>query len=492
MATFRGIWGNPPASSIKNNLDKATKPFELSPERSRFLLTQNLSEHHSFALSKEQADAASPDVGYYNNNYYIYFAPGISLFALPFYELGKQFNLAQIFSYSVIMIFAIANLIFIYLIGQRVFKFPVWLSVLTCIIYGFSSVSLSYATTLYQHHTTVFFILSSFYGVWEYRKGKTWGWMWGIVIWINYGLAILIDYPNAVLMSPVMIYFFISAVNLKHDNKKLRLHFRPSIIFTSFFFIIISLLHGYYNYVNFGDWKTVSGSLVGLKTIQEQKLEKGNLQKNLKALQQKKAPIKFLKEENMVNSLYTLLIAPDKGVFIFSPIFILGFLGIISVLSKLDMEKSVLLSIVLVNLMFYGSWGDPWGGWAFGPRYLIPMMGVLVFFIGFWLKQLHYSLFPRIITFLLMLYSTAIAFLGALTTNAVPPLPEAIYLKTKYGFFFTIDFLKEGRSSSFIYNNFFSPYMDLTTYYGFLITLMMVFIYLLVIILPVFSSQKEP
>src|SRR6185312_3321642 len=111
LSTIKGVYGNVTAGSIKNNLDQATKPLELSPERGRFLLTQNLSLHNSFALSQSQADAAMPDVGYYKGRFYVFFAPGISLYVLPFYNLGLMFNLNQLFAFGSMALLSIASLI---------------------------------------------------------------------------------------------------------------------------------------------------------------------------------------------------------------------------------------------------------------------------------------------------------------------------------------------------------------------------------------------
>src|SRR3989344_2341939 len=148
--TLRGIAGNIQVSTIKNNLDQATKPFELSPERGRFLLTMSLAEDKSFALKKELADVAYPDTGYYKGKYYIYFAPGVSLLALPFYQLGKQYNLSQVASYFAIALISTLTLIVIYQIGKEIFGLSTWASILSSIIFAFGSTSWSYAITMYQ------------------------------------------------------------------------------------------------------------------------------------------------------------------------------------------------------------------------------------------------------------------------------------------------------------------------------------------------------
>ena len=157
--TLKGIPGNPVPADIKQNLSSATKPLELSPERGRFILTYSLAENKSFALSNELGEAAAPDVGIHDGKYYIFFGPGISLLALPFYLIGKNYNLSQVFSFSTIAFFATLNLLLIYLIAKNIIKIPGWAALLASLIFGFGSTAWSYAVTLYQHQVTTFFIL---------------------------------------------------------------------------------------------------------------------------------------------------------------------------------------------------------------------------------------------------------------------------------------------------------------------------------------------
>lgn len=479
LATLRGAYGNPKATDVKDNLDQPTKPLELSPERGRFLLTQNLSEHHSFALSKDQADAAYPDIGFYKGNFYIFFAPGISIFALPFYNLGLHYNLSQIFSFAIVAVFAVLDLVFIYLIAKEILKLPIWASILASLIYGFGSISWSYSGTLYQHQTTVFFILSSFYGVWKIKNGKKRGWIWGLIVWLNYALAILIDYPNAVLMLPVMIYFALVCINVKKDNGFYKVYFKPIIILTSIFFVGVTFWHLQYNKANFGGFFKTSGGLPSYKSIVEGRVAS------------EKDPLKFFREDLLVSSSNTLLFALDKGIFIFNPIFILGVLGVIYMFKKMSLEKGVLISLILVNLFFYSSWGDPWGGWAFGPRYLILSMSILSMFTSYLLVRVKYKLLLRLAAFLLIAFSAAVSLLGALTTNAVPPITEAIYLHIPYGFKYNIPFLLSNKSGSYLYNIYFYKYFNIKTYYEILLGIVLVVVFITVFIMPIFSKKEE-
>ena len=492
VLTIRGIYGNPTGKMVKNNLDQATKPLELSPERGRYLLIIALGENKSFSLSQELADAAYPDVGYYHGKFYVFFAPGISLLALPLYWIGKMFNLAQVASFFTISLFAAASIIFLYLISRKMFKLPVWASLMSGLIFGFGSTSWSYANTLYQHHVTVFCIIASFYAAWKYKQKLKYSWIWAIFVWFNYALAIGIDYPNALLMVPVMAYFFFSALNIGTKDKKTSISFRLSFLLTSIIFVVISLVHGYFNYTHFGGWTKVSNGILGYKRIQELKLFKEkNPEKIIAELEKSKVPIKFFKEDNLPRGVAILTFALDKGIFLFSPIFFLALLGIFISLKSISFEISVMLASILLNIFLYSSFGDPWGGWAFGPRYLIPSMAFLSIFVAIWLSKTRFQIIAKITTFILFAISAAIALLGALTTNAVPPKIEADYLKMKYNFLLNWDFLTENRSSSFIYNVFLSDKITLIQYFVYILFLVMIAVYIVLFVIPLVQDMGK-
>lgn len=498
LLTLKGVYGNPQVKDITNSFNQATKPFELSPERDRYLLVLSLVQNRSFALSTQLADAAFPDTGYYQGKQFIYFAPGISLLGVPLYILGSSFNLGQLFTFGVIPLFAIATLIFIFLICRDIMKLPIWSSLLACGIYAFASTSWSYAVTLYQHHVTAFFIFASFYGVWRYRQKSIMSIFWGLFVWTNYALAIFIDYPNAILMLPVMIYFFISAFSIHTTEDKQSITFRISFLLTSVFFIILMAIHGYYNYANFGSWKNVSGGLIGIKQIRDLHLENNpHATQKIAQMQKNKNIVHFFTEDYFVHGLYILFISNERGLFFYSPIFILGIFGVIAVCSALNIEAATLLSISIIDIFLYSSFGDPWGGWAFGPRYLIPTMAVLSIFIALWLSTTKHRIVSKLITFPLLIVSTAISLLGTLTTSSIPPKSEAdamnrMYtnLHVGYNFLYNLDFLKQGKSSSFLYNDFFANHIHLATYFLILSgTLAFIFIFIL-FVMPIFEKVR--
>lgn len=492
VATIRGVPGNPKGEEIKGNLDQATKPLELSPERGRYVLVMSLAEDHSFALNPTLAAAADPDIGYHDGRFYIYFGPGVSMLALPMYFWGKSHNIAQVATFFTISIFATLNLILLFLLGRQIFKLPYWAAILSALIFGFASSSWSYAITLYQHHVTTFIILSCFFATWQYRRGGWTRFFWMSYVWIAYAYSIFIDYPNGILIAPVMAYAFFSAVSFENLQEKIKLKMDVIFIITAIFFVGINVIHGYYNYVNFGDWKRLSGGLVGIKEIRSKDLLKGADQSAIEKEAAEKNVVSFFQEVNQPQGIVILLTSRDRGIFLFAPVFLLGIFGIFSRLKKSEMEGNMIVGTIVTHLFLYSSWGDPWGGWAFGPRYLIPTMALLSLYAAYWVSIPKWGFVRRMFTLILITYSSAIALLGALTTNAVPPKVEADYLKMKYNFLHNYDFFMSGQSSSYIYNTFVKGTYTLQEYFYVIWGTVLGIAIIVLIVMPLFKRRYEP
>ncbi len=484
---LKGIKGNPTADSMKGIVE-----FSLR-DRGRFMLTQNLVEKHSFKLTREQADLAAPDVGYYNGNWYELYPPGISILSIPFYLIGLHFNLSLLFTFLMGAIFALGNIVLIFLIARNIFKLSYWQSTLSGLIFAFASTSLGYNTSLFQHSETAFFIISGFYAVYKYKLNKKFGFLWGLYVWLIYGFAIFCDYPNLLLMLPVMIYFLLSSIVMsKKIEGKYTFSIRLSIIFTFLLFLSTTLLHGYYNKVNFGSWTRISGSLVGYREGIQNILDNNDTPEINKEIDSRvKDPTTFFNENKFIKGINVLLFSIDRGLFVYTPIFIFGLFGIFVSFfkKKIDLEKSILILLVVVTVFFYSSFGDPWAGFSFGPRYLIPVMPIFAIYTSYFLSRARFKILSRVTAFILIAYSSAVALVGALTTNAVPPSIEAVNLKSKYGIPFNINLIKQDKSLSIVYNSFFRSEISLTKYYIIIYSLVMLIFFIVLFILPRFEKE---
>ena len=76
----------------------------------------------------------------------------------------------------------------------------------------------------------------------------------------------------------------------------------------------------------------------------------------------------------------TLLVSRDRGLIFFFPVFLFAIHGIYVVLKAKNSYIYVALAVIVLNILVYAAYDDPWGGWAFGPRYLIistPLLATL-------------------------------------------------------------------------------------------------------------------
>ena len=156
------------------------------------------------------------------------------------------------------------------------------------------------------------------------------------------------------------------------------------------------------------------------------------------------------------------------------------------------MEHWILLSFVVVNLLLYSSWGDPWGGWAYGPRYLIPSMAILSIFVGVFLNSVKHKIIWRLVALPLVVYSSGVALIGALTTNAVPPKIEAVFLHTKYNFLYNWPFIISNNSGSYIYKTYLKNTLTLEHYALALLSIVVLIVVFLLFLLPAFEKPSEP
>ncbi len=494
LATIRGVEGNPTPANLMSQ-EQSTQAFELSPERGRFAHVVALAETKKYALNQGLADFVYPDVGWYQGRFYSFFAPGMAYMALPFYLIGQNYNLAQLFTFGFVSFISILALVFIFLIAKNILKLPLWASLVAVIIFAFGSTAWSYAVTMYQHHVTVFFILSTFYAVWKYKQAGRLSWLWASWVWLGYGLALSIDYPNAVLLSPVIVYFFISSTQFERIQNRVRIGLRGAFLLTSIFFVLVTGLHLLHNQLEFGSWKRLSGSLADYKVIKENSLENKSIAEITSGVQKvadkKGNVVNFFSENKLPNSFGTLLFSTDRGLLFYGPIFIFGILGLLFALKFLNTELAVLMSLSFVNIFLYSSWGDPWGGWAYGTRYLIPTMSIFALFAAYWFTKSPRAWISRLVALPLFAYSCAVALVGVLTTNAVPPRVEADFLHSKYNYLYNIDFLKDGRSGSYLFNTYLHQHITLIQYYEILFSIVFIVFGLVIIVGPLINRKDN-
>jgi len=116
-----------------------------------------------------------------------------------------------------------------------------------------------------------------------------------------------------------------------------------------------------------------------------------------------------------INGLSGLLFSPARGLFVYSPILIFSFVGIILCWIKPEFVLLRYLSIgVIANLFLYSKFFMWWGGSTYGPRLLADLSPILcLFFLP--IKTFLAKRSTKIIFIVLMIFSIAAHAIGAYT-----------------------------------------------------------------------------
>ncbi len=464
--------GNPTITELNTPTWTESGPLELSPERARFALLYSIIENKSFQFDTETARLATPDLGYKNGQFVSLFAPGTSLLMIPGYIMGKALGGTHLGATLTIGFFALLNTWIIYLIGRRLGASPV-ASIIGSFVFIAATPAFTYSGVIYQHHISTFTILLTL--LLSIMPAVPWRLA---IIYFMLGISIIIDYPNAFFMFPIIVYAtsqFFAYIDIVN---RIKLRFNPAIFVSAVTVVIPLSLYLAINYMSYGNVLQLSNTVSHIQALDPS----GNpvaargadtrAQSDIQNLESRKRnAFNFFKSRHLINGLYAFSVSPDRGILVFTPVIILGFLGLITLYRTNPRLTQTLLAVVCLNILLYGMRSDPWGGWAFGPRYLIPAFSILAITLA--LAVAHYR---RNVFFLLLLltlggYSIYVNTAGAISSTANPPEVEVLGLEAltgrreRYSFDRNLELLQNGKSKSYIYKTYLKNKISTQTYF---------------------------
>ncbi len=474
--SLRGILGNPTEITLNSTFWRDSGPFELSPERGRFALTYSFIENHSLYLSLPLARFSTPDVGFKNGHYVSLFAPAISFMILPGYSVGKLLGMSQVGSFAVIAFFGLLNAI---LIRKIAIKLGAGRGAATIAAFAFlfGSPAFSYAVSLYQHHISTFLILMSLYAV------IAWDSIWSLaLIWFLCALSPVVDNPNVFFMLPIGIFALGKIIYVRVMENSMTIKIKIVRILSFAVMIIPFVFFFWFNTHSYGSPFQLAGTVLDVSAINAKGkptlLQLSNVDKGL-AFEKKKSAVGFFLTRNMINGAYILLLSPDRGVLWFTPIMFLSIWGAIYLYKKNSSIASLLIAIIGINILLYMMWGDPWGGWAFGARYLIPSYALCALFLAFTVETWKKHLIFLLVFFLPFAWSLSVNTIGALTSNSNPPqIQVPVFEKIsgkveKYTYERDLDLLKEDHSKSFVWQFYLKDKISAMNYYVAIYTILL-------------------
>ena len=493
--SIRGNYGSPDVNQLNSAAWEVNGPFELSPEKGRFALTYSLLENHSFQFSDNLANFAAPDVAVTKNGKYAsLFAPTLSFITMPGYTIGKFFNISQVGTFSVIALFALLNLCLIRAIAIKLGANKL-AATLGGVVFVFATPAFAYGVNLYQHHVSTFLILSSIYLLIRFK-----GFVSLFLIFLLCSLALTLDYPNLFMMFPIGLVCLSRMISFTRIRNSLKFSIKIPLIVSTVALIFPLLFFLWFNNASFGNPFQLSGTLRTIKDVSKVQTDKSSskgVQPGLgKVPRKEKTAVGFFTTRNLTNGLYLLFISPDRGMIFYTPVMLFGIIGIILAIKKKARMSVLMVAIIGANILLYSLWADPWGGWAFGSRYLIPTYAILSIFIALFLTFWSNKYFLMPVFAFAAFYSVAVNTLGAITTSALPPQVEVLELEKlsglvqKYTYERNWDFLLAGHSKSFVYQTFLKDYLSTFQFYMILTISICAFIAILLIFY-IKSSEKK-
>lgn len=464
LLTLRGLPGNlhPNGVTESTKIQMNQPPFETSMERGRYAQVVSLAESGNLNVD-EFYKFLKPDVAWYNDHFYSTFPPGTAILATPLYLVGRMLGLAQVFTYGISILFSIFTVVVIFKITQKL-NLSVKTSILSCLIYAVGSMAFPYSVSLSAHPVSAFLLALGFLTFLHIDVTNN-NLKHFLLLWFLFGINLFIDYPNLIIYCPLLIGGFIKTFKLFDDKNNIKPRLPYEFFAGTLMLLLVVCGFALYNLSVYG--KPIAfANTFSIKFLETEGIAIEDVNLSNEMFTSKSYATRFSLGQTLTG-IKTLLISSDRGLLTFFPVFLFAIYGLYVVLRAKNLYADIALAVIVLNVLVYAAYDDPWGGWAFGPRYLIVSTPILAVMCGIAFEHLTSKIkFAKIAFFVLLAFSTSIALLGAATTNAVPPSIEVQGTNRSDNYVINWKYLNSTGTSSFIYGGLLNHIITPIMYYG--------------------------
>ncbi len=342
-------------------------------EFSRYDLVRALVEDGTTRIDRFQENTG--DKSFHDGHYYSDKAPGMAFVALPGYVVLSATStaagegtpapeaavaaLAWLASGVLTALLAVLLLRFLRpAVGER------WALVIAG-GYGLGSIAFPFATMLFGHAASAFFLFATFYVLWRARSEPRRRWLpllagflagWAVLTDVSCGLGVVVFMAYALLAGPGVGHIrsrWLARVDLR----------TPALVVAGA--IVPALLLAWYDWASFG-----SPFSLGYENLANGGFAAGMRQGIL--------GVTMPRPEVLAD-----LIAGPRGLLRLAPWFVLVPLGLLAARRR-DLRAEVLVcaAVVAAFLVFNAGYYVPFGGWTPGPRFLLPALPFAAVLVG--------------------------------------------------------------------------------------------------------------
>jgi hypothetical protein len=219
-------------------------------------------------------------------------------------------------------------------------------------------------------------ILGGVYGALRYVEEKR-------GVWVSFSGACLgfafLTKVTALVVIPVILLYIMASLRTKKSVYDLSLHFVP--VLAVFF-----CLQAWHNLIRYGSALDL-GYRAGIDALGF--------------------------STPLIVGLWGLLLSPGKSFFVYTPVALLGLIGLRSFLLHRRKEALLGLGISVIFVLFHARWWSWAGDWTWGPRFLLVITPYMVLSCGIVFERWgNLKRVWRYLVLLLILFSIGIQFLG--------------------------------------------------------------------------------
>lgn len=334
-------------------LSTARGIFEYGDDFSMLQVTRSIVERWDIDVPKATPGAAQGADGRYYSKYGI----GQSIIAIPFYIIGRmlpadrplvtsdgQFTQAQPSLYMACVVGSLSASagVAIFFLIARLLRFRVFGSLISALSLGMGTFVWHYARTFMTEPTSMLAILACVYSLLRSSAVRP---RWLYASGVAMGFALLLR-PTNVIALPAMLFLLVA--RSWTDSHGLRRSVVNLCKWVAPVIIAVAII-GMYNLMRFGNiWETGYGAEATAFTT----------------------PVYV--------GLYGFLLSPGKSIFLYAPVALLGLAGWHRCWRRISIMAAAAALLILSYMLFYGSYYQWFGGGAWGPRFLVPVLPYFV------------------------------------------------------------------------------------------------------------------
>lgn len=340
---------------------------------SRYATVESIVDYGTYIIDQSRYQRGTVDKVKIGDHFYSSKPPLLPTYAAGIYWVYKSITGHTIADYEgeVVWLGSLTSgwlghlvlLIYMYRLGKLLFRRQLAI-IATVAAAGFTYLGAAYATTLNNHSVAAAFAIVGFYHTLRALRpeGRTRDW---VLAGAALGFLPGIDLPS-------------SAISAAFGLCLLRKDWRKTLLCFATAMIPGVAIHLALTYIS-------TGSLIPIYERRELYDYPGSYWRN-------EAGIDALREPKL---LYTFnLLLGHHGLFSMTPLFVFSLIGLWRWLRQAGSERWAAIAVSAVSLivfLFYVFRSHNYGGWCVGIRWLVPQMGLLIFFFGVWLDRAKLS-----------------------------------------------------------------------------------------------------